>query len=185
MFINFAKCKVIELACLIATLLNIALPTIVIPAMIAAINEGTKIDKKLEPLSMAIFATMLAPAAPDKIPQISPITSHKIELTLSAFFVRIIACLLPLTFLEAIAVKCSMLLDATERPIMSAKTEIEIKTKITIVATIIVDLLKTSSLAMLNNKERDMAKTNTIIGHTQVFLFFDLFNFCFIYSKAF
>ena len=64
---NFANVKVIEFAWRIAILLNIAFPPMVSPAMIAAIKDGIKIDIKLPPLSIAIFATMLAPAAPDKI----------------------------------------------------------------------------------------------------------------------
>ena len=181
--INFANANVIEFAWRIATFLNNAFPAIVNPAIIAAIKEGIKIDKKLAPLSIAIFATMLAPAAPDKIPQTSPTTSFKTELTLSAFFTREIDCLLPLTFLAAIAVKCSMFADATARPIMSVKIAMEINTKITITATIIAEPFKTNSLSKLKHKERDMARINTIKGHIQLFFFLDLFNFCFIIYK--
>jgi len=178
---NLANVSVIEFACFIATFLNSALPNIVNPAMIAAIKEGIKIDMKFPALSIAIFATMLAPAAPDKIPQTSPITSFKTELTLSAFFTSEIACLLPFTFLAAIALKCSILLDATAKPIMSVKIASVIKIKITIIATKSIEPFNTSSLKMLNDKERDMAKINTIIGHIHGFLNLDLFNFCFIF----
>ena len=153
------------------------------PAIIAAISEGIRIDIKSPPLSIAIFATMLAPAAPDKIPQTSPITSVKTELTLSAFLTKEIACLLPLIFFAAIALKCSMFALATARPIMSVKIEIEMKTKITIIEITTADLFRINSLAMLNSKERDMAEIKTINGHIQECIFFDLFNFRFIYKK--
>ena len=179
-FKNFANVKVIEFAWRIAIFLNNAFPKIVKPAIIAAIKEGIKIDKKLPPLSIAIFVTMLAPAAPDKIPQTSPITSFKMLLTLSAFLTKAIACLLPLTFRAAIALKCSILLEATARPSISVKIASVINTQITIIAIINAEPLKTSSLAMLNNKERDMAKIKTINGHIQAFLFFCLFSLFFI-----
>ena len=182
-FMNFANDKVIEFACLIATFLKQAFPKIVSPAMIAAIREGIKITIKFPALSIAIFATMLAPAAPDKIPHTSPITSFKTELTLSAFFTREIACLLPFTFLAAIAVKCSMFALATARPIISVKIARAMKMKITIIAIAIAEPLKTSSLNKLNDKERDMARINTIKGHIQEFFFLDLFNLCFIIYK--
>ena len=107
---------------------------------------------------------MLAPAAPDKIPHTSPITSFKTELTLSALFTSAIACLLPLTFLAAIAVKCSMLLEATARPIMSVNTAKITNTKITRIAMIIVLLLSANSLNTLKQNERVTDNTNTIIG---------------------
>ena len=178
--INFAKWRVIVFACFIATFLNKAFPAIVNPAMIAAIKEGIKIDIKLPPLSIAIFATMLAPAAPDKIPHTSPTTSFKTELTLSALFTREIACLLPFTFLAAIAVKCSIFALATARPIISVIIASAIKIIMTIIATIMAEPLKTNSLNKLNDKERDMARINTINGHIHEFFFLDLFCFCFI-----
>ena len=178
---NFANDNVIAFACLTEILLTIAFPKIVIPAIIAAMSDGIKIAVKFPKLSNAILATMLALAVPDKIPHMSPITSFRTELTLSAFLTKEIACLLPLTFLAAMAVKCSMLLDATAKPIISDIIEIKIKTKMTITATKIAEPSRTSSLNKLNDKETDMAKIKIIIGHTQVFLFFVRFNFCFIY----
>jgi hypothetical protein len=58
-----------------------------------------------------------------------------------------------------------------------------IKTKMTITATTRAEPLKTNSLNKLKHKERDMAKIKTIKGHIHVFLFLDLFNFCFIILK--
>ena len=178
--INFAKAKVIEFECFIAIFLNKAFPAIVSPAIIAAINEGMRIERKVAPLSMAIFATILAPAAPDNIPHTSPTTSFKTELTLSAFLTRDIACLLPLTFLAAIALKSSIVAEATARPIISVNIARAINTKMTIIAIKIADPFKTNSLSKLNDKERDMARIRTIKGHIQEFLFLDLDFFSFI-----
>lgn len=181
--INFAKAKVIEFECFIAIFLNKAFPAIVSPAIIAAINDGMRIERKVAPLSMTIFATMLAPAAPDNIPHTSPTTSFKIELTLSAFLTRDIACLLPLTFLAAIALKCSMFELVTAIPIMSVNIAMAINTKITITAIMRAEPFNTNSLSKLKDKERDMARINTINGHIQELLFLDLFDFCFIILK--
>ena len=71
-----------------ATRLNIALPKMVRPAINAATKLGISMFKKLGP-DITIFAMIPAPAAPDKIPHTSPITSLQMELTLPAFLINL------------------------------------------------------------------------------------------------
>ena len=148
--------------------LQAALPKIVKPAIIEEIRLGTKISKKL-PLVIAIFARMLAPAAPAKIPHTSPITSAQIELTLSAFFIKDNACLLPLTLREAIEVNDSSEAVATANPSMSKKMLIEINTNIIIIAIIKLAFVKTISLKIEKDKERTIASSKISTGHSHSF----------------
>ena len=83
--INFAKESVIELLFFTAMFLKTAFPKIVRPAINAEISDGMKISINDPFDDEIILTTMLAPAAPERIPQTSPITSLQIELTLSAF----------------------------------------------------------------------------------------------------
>ena len=165
-----------ELHFLIPTVLNTALPKIVMPAIIAETSEAIKTEVKSPLEEIAMLAKMLAPAAPDKIPQTSPITSQ-IEPTLSAFLIKLSACLLPLTFLALIAVNGSMLQVATAKPNISNKMLIEIKTKITIIATIIDALESEISLKIPKPNEIEKANNKIIIGQTHAFGVFCFLSF--------
>lgn len=181
-FINFAKESVIELLFFTAIFLNTAFPTIVSPAIIDEINDGTNISINDPFDDESILTTMLAPAAPERIEQTSPMTSLQIELTLSAFWTRRIACLAPLTFLAAIAVKACGSLDATARPIMSKRTLIVMKIKITNIEIISTAFVSTKLLS--NEKARDKNKANNKIFISQILCLFFCFSFfSFIYIK--
>ncbi len=162
----WATFNVIASQCLIAIFLKYDFPKIVKPAIIDEISEAINIGKNPE-LEIDSLTKMLAPAAPDKIPQTSPITSLKIELNLSAFLIKYNAVLLPLTFLAAIAVNGSTEQVATARPIMSKIMLIIIKTIITTTEIAMFALLNETSLSKLKPKERDMATNNTFNGHAQ------------------
>lgn len=166
---NFAKFNVIVLQCLIAVFLKDALPKIVNPAMMDATNDEIRIIVKFPPEFMIIFATMLAPAAPERTPQTSPITSLQMELTLSAFLIKLMACLLPLTFLAAIAVNGSSEHDATARPIMSNKMLTATKISITTTDRMIVALERVISLNKLNKNESATARIKISNGHNHAF----------------
>ena len=149
------------------------------PAIRAETLEAITIEEK-SPLDVnAIFVKILAPAAPDKILQISPITSVHIALILSAFLIKLIACLLPFTCLDAIARKGSIELDVTATPSMSNIMLIAMKTRITIIAMNIFALDRAISLIILNVNDKKIARKNTFTGHTHHFddLFLDLFFF--------
>ena len=180
-FTKRARARVIWLQYFMATFLKIALPNIVNPAIIEAIREEIRIILKSPAESIIIFATMLAPAAPDKIPHTSPITSLQTELTLSALLIKLNAWRLPFTFLADIAVNGSIEQDATAKPTMSNKMLRAMKTKMTTIAIMMFALLKTSSLSMLKDKERTMAIIRIKKGHSQSFL--DLFLFSFFIYK--
>ena len=164
----------------IAYLFSAAFPNIVSPAITAETTDEINTTVKSPALSITTFASMLAPAEPDKIPQTSPNTSEQMELTLSAFLTSAIACLLPLTFLDAIAVNVSKLLVVTAKPIISVSTAIPIKTNITITAKTMLALESVNSLITLNEKDKTSAITSTLTGQTQadcfLGLFFDFFS---------
>ena len=158
---------------LIENRLKLALPKIVSPAIIAEIMEA--INTALNSPVKEIFAKMLAPAAPAKMPHTSPITSAQIELTLSAFLTKAIACLLPLTLREAIALKSSMFAEAHARPNISKNMLIAMKSRIIIIETTIDAFVKVNSLSKLKVNDKKMAKIKILIGHNQVFEFEFLF----------
>lgn len=171
---HLASARVMPLQWSIATLFNVALPKIVMPAITAEINDEIRIVLKSPLESIIILATIDAPAAPDKIPHTSPTISLHTELTLSAFLINAKACLLPLTFLAAMAVKGSWVHVATAIPTMSNNMLTITNTRITITDIMIVALLSAISLRMLNENERTMDNISVIIGHTHSFFVFVL-----------
>ena len=62
--------------------------------------EVNGLNNKLKLNVFVRIAVIVVPAAPDIIPQISPITSQQKLDTLSAFFLNLTATSAPLTFLE-------------------------------------------------------------------------------------
>ena len=177
--INFANRSVTSFECVIAYFLQQAFPNIVIPAIKADTRDDTNIAVKSP--EIAILPKMLAPAAPDRIPHISPMTSVHIALILSALLMRDIACLLPVTFLDAIARNGSIELEVTATPNISNTMLMSIKTSTTIIDTINTAFDRASSLRILNEKDRNMARNNTFTGHTHPlcflsFLFFSCFS---------
>ena len=162
--------RVMLLQFLIATLLNIALPPIVTPAIIADTIDATNIFRKLL-LKVESFSVMAAPAAPDRIPHMSPKTSLQMELTLSACLISIMACLLPFIFLLAMAVKGSISHEATASPKMSNSILKPTKTTITSADNMMVALVRASSLIMLNTNDKTSAIKKTSNGHSQTFGF--------------
>ena len=78
-----------------------------------------------------------APKLPLTIPQMSPITSLHTDDTFVEFFIRVIACLAPFIFFDAIACKFGSLHVSTATPIMSNKIPIAITNNITPTNTIV------------------------------------------------
>ena len=112
----------------IAKLFPIAFPPIVKDATIAATVKLTNNKLKLKVLE--IPTAIVVAAAPETIPQISPITSLQKLATLSAFFLNITAILAPFTFLEFIEWKTFSSALVTETPTISKIIPIKINNKV-------------------------------------------------------
>jgi len=117
--------KTMDSQFLMAMFLPVAFPPIVreeINPVIAALSSTLSRSG----LMIRILKTRVAPIAPLKIPQISPITSLQKLPTLSAFFSSPIASAAPLIFLDAMLFKGASEHAVTATPIMSNKTPIEV-----------------------------------------------------------
>lgn len=179
---NLPTAKTIETLLLIETFLPSDFPKIVRPAINELIKAAIITSSAEDGELLKIFKTIDVPAAPLNIPHTSPSTSAHSEATLSALFNNINDSFAPLTFLDAIALNGSFGQAVTATPIISVKTDIDIKIKIITVDNIIPDAESKNSLEILKNNESENAKKNIFIGHNHFDSLFDFLTLFFISS---